>query len=212
MEQAQNFSGYSLRYATLTYGEPAELELIVEDKTGRVLAAVTVLLDFDENGDEVLSLHLTGDFAAIPEAGGGGKRTLSMVHPTLDYKDTVLHNTVYLMPEKAFDPAAVAVGNPTEINGKNSVRNSAQIAVTTGYLTASEKRVIEETASENTASSSADANLLVLQSPDNIFDYVLRVNNDVGDDGGHAMEKLVLTDNLLYRFHARKRRRGNSEQ
>ena len=150
----------------------------------------------DESGNLVLSIHFPKEMA-IP-AGGKGVLTVSTARSDSVVENRQFVNTAFITPTFQTWDGRTNKGNMTTLDTPftegplPTVRNSAQVATTYGYMTSSNKRVTETAHPENTAGCTDDPNYIALESRESEFDYTLQVENTTPK----AMTKLILIDNL----------------
>ena len=176
--------------------------------TRRSRITIQVSLTRDADGNETLSISFptpeteeTTEAAAIMP-GGFARLTLRTKNFTNQFSNTTYYNSSYLTPseEQPFDRGSVTQGSYTLYQEKPSIYSEANVAVSYGYATTSDKSVteLESTGNEteNTAASSEAKNYIVLEEKEHSFRYTLKVNNTGGDSKSMAMDQLVILDNL----------------
>ena len=145
-----------------------------------------------EDGSEILTIHFTDYSVSVPE-GGYIDIQLSSYNPTTTYKNTVYMNQAEFIPnEQKFTSVSQGTGMKNEEKQLYGVKSSSPVTVNFGYGTSSEKTVREKDKEDNSATSMADKNYIVLTSKESSFSYQLTVTNDTEK----GMEKLVFIDNL----------------
>lgn len=165
---------------------------------------IQVALQENDDGGEAIFLRFPEDRAAIPEAGGYAVLTLSTKSRSSTLVNTIYMNEAYITPLAQQDwDSQVNQGNYTELETPfaelptSTVRNSAQVAVSHGYMTSSLKAVEEVENTDNRTDSNRSPNYILLEDQGRKFTYTLTVVNDGGDDGKPiALDKLILIDNL----------------
>ena len=154
----------------------------------------------EETGAETLSIQFPEEGTIYPSIPAGGFATLTLLtkNYTGSRDNASFINTCYITPSvsQPFDTGAISQGNYTEYNGKDSVVNEAVVTATNGYATSAVKSVKEIKDPENHASSIDTTNYIVLPDPMNTFRYSLSVDNTISTGENHAMDLLVLIDNL----------------
>ena len=158
--------------------------------------SIQLSISRDDAGNAVMSIHFPKEMA-IPEYGRG-VLTLSTKNETntLEYKQFV--NTAFITPLTQTWDDGTNKGNMTTLTTPfaegelPSVRNSAPVTTTYGYMTSSSIRVTEVDNPANTAASTDDPNYIVLENAENPFSYTLSVENTTPK----AMDKLILISNL----------------
>ena len=165
---------------------------------------IQVALQKNDDGGEAIFLRFPEDRAAIPEAGGYAVLTLSTRNSTNILNNTIYMNEAYITPLAQQDwDSQVNQGNYTELEtpfadrSTPTVRNSAQVAVSYGYMTSSLKAVEEVVNPENRTDSNRSPNYILLEDQGREFTYTLTVVNDGGGESSPvALDKLILIDNL----------------
>ncbi len=164
------------------------------------LYALSVSVNRDGDGNEVLSLWFEGAGLSITE-GGYVDVKFSSKNPTTSYENIVYTNFATLKPNHQ---EFKSVGQGTGLkdgNGKLiAVRNSSPVAVSFGYTTDSSKHIEEweningEQVLNNNKAHSTDPenNYILLKDKANQFQYNLTVENDAEK----PMQRLILIDNL----------------
>lgn len=153
--------------------------------------------DDTPNAPYRLSLHFKDPVFAIPPWGSG---TLTVdtkrVDKTLENK--VFVNTCYITPMSQTWDNTTNKGNMTTLHdvfgedNKPTVRNSAQVTTSYGYVTSSLKSVEEKDNPENSTTCNTNPNYIVLPNKESLFTYTLTV--DAPDE--NAMDQLILIDGL----------------
>ena len=156
---------------------------------------LSVVRDSDNNA--VLSLHFPDETMAIPE-NGYSLLTLSTSNPTGILENKQFINTSFVTPmAQVWDGTAnkgnvVTLETPFGNGAMPSVRNSAPITTSYGYVTGSSKQVTEVGNPDNTAACTGEPNYIVLGDKTKQFRYTLSVENSTPK----AMDMFVLIDGL----------------
>lgn len=152
---------------------------------------ITLALERDDAGNEIMTLHLEAPELSIPE-GGRVEVWLHSRNPAT-HTTQVYVNQATLTPNKQpFDSVGHGSMIRNESGEPTSVINSSPVAVTTGVFTTSEKHITEKEDPFNTAVSTDPLNnLIVLDSAEKLITYTLVVKNTTS-----TMTNLVLIDNL----------------
>ena len=151
----------------------------------------------DSEGNAVLSLHFPDETMAIPE-NGYSLLTLSTNNPTGILENKQFINTSFVTPMAQVWDGTANKGNVVTLetpfgNGERpSVRNSAPVTTSYGYVTGSSKQVTEVGNPDNTAACTEEPNYIVLGDKTKQFRYTLSVENSTPK----AMDMLVLIDGL----------------
>ena len=192
-------SGVSYDHWTFTLkvnGEPFDRDDVYILSSGKVIR-LTVAISRDSAGNATMSIRLRGNDTAIP-GGGSGILTVS----TRNAKDTLQNkqfvNACFITPMAQVWDNTTNKGNMTTLQtpfaaeARPTVRNSAPVTTSYGYVTSSIKRITQTDNPANTAASTDEVNYIVLESAKKTFDYTLSVSNDTPK----AMDKLILIDGL----------------
>lgn len=164
-------------------------------KYKQVDVQLSVVRDSDNNA--VLSLRFPDETMAIPE-NGYSLLTLSTNNTTGILENKQFINTSFVTPMVQVWDGTANKGNVTTLktpfgNGAMpSVRNSAPVTTSYGYVTGASKQVTEVGNSENTAACTGEPNYIVLGDKTKQFRYTLSVENSTPK----AMDMLVLIDGL----------------
>ena len=185
-------------------GEAVDIPVVLKAGRASVKASIQVSLSRDENGNEHLTLYFPEETAAALSLMpcSYAKLTLHTKNNTGSLSNQVYYNMAYLTPseKQSFHKAGVTQGTCTLYDGKTSIVSEANIAVSYGYATVSEKSVTELNGegdlTENTAGSNSGTNYIVLSEGTNAFRYTLTVDNTGGSNDSMAMKELILLDNL----------------
>ena len=161
---------------------------------------VLISLSRDEDGNETMKISFKDDVDAVTGLPTGTHATLTVHTKNFSgsYSNATYVNAAYLTPsdEQTFDHGAVNQGNYTLYDDLPSVTSEANVSVSYGYATTSEKTVTEIANSDNNASSSSSTNYIVLGNGSRDVQYGLTVNNTGGSSVSKAMKQLVMIDNL----------------
>ena len=160
---------------------------------------VTVLLSIvrDEEGNNVMSLRFPDSAMSIPEYGNS-TLTLSTYNPTNLLQNKQFVNTCFVTPLAQIWDGTTNKGNVVDLEtpfGEGAlptVRNSAPVTTSYGYVTSSAKRVCEADEPNNAAACTDETNYIVLRDETKRFTYTLTVDNSTPK----AMDKFVLIDSL----------------
>ncbi len=151
----------------------------------------------DDDGNVVMSMRFPDATMAIPE-GGNSKLTLSTSNTTGVLQNKQFINTCFITPLTQTWDNTTNKGNITTLDtpyGEGelpTVRNSAPVTTSYGYVTASSKRVTEVGNDSNTAACADETNYIVLPDKTKLFRYTITVDNSTPK----AMDMLVLIDGL----------------
>ncbi len=158
---------------------------------------VKISIAEDKDGNVVMSLRFPDAAMAIPE-GGRSVLTLSTENPSNTLENKQFVNVSYITPMTQSWDDTTNKGNVTTLltpysdEKLSTVRNSAPITVSYGYVTGSSKRITEIDNAENTALCTDEKNYIVLENANKLFSYTLSVNNSTPK----AMDKFILIDGL----------------
>ena len=160
---------------------------------------VTVLLSIvrDEEGNSVMSLRFPDSAMSIPEYGNS-TLTLSTYNSTNLLQNKQFVNTCFVTPLAQIWDGTANKGNVVDLEtpfGEGAlptVRNSAPVTISYGYVTSSAKRVFETDKPDNAAVCTDETNYIVLRNETKRFTYTLTVDNSTPK----AMDKFVLIDSL----------------
>ena len=162
---------------------------------GTVNIQLSITKDKDENA--VMSLRFPDATMAIPE-GGNSKLTLSTSNTSDILQNKQFINTCFVTPLTQTWDNTTNKGNITTLDtpyGEGempTVRNSAPVTTSYGYVTGSSKRVTEVGNDSNTAACTDEPNYIVLPDAEKLFRYTITVDNSTPK----AMDMLVLIDGL----------------
>ena len=162
----------------------------------RINADIQLSISRDDAGNAVMSIHFPKEMA-IPEYGKG-VLTLSTKNETGILENKQFVNAAFITPLTQTWDDGTNKGNMTTLttpfadNELPSVRNSAPVTTTYGYMTSSSIRVTEVENPANTAASTDDPNFIVLENTEKLFNYTLSVENTTPK----AMNELILISNL----------------
>ena len=151
----------------------------------------------DRDGNAVMSLRFPDATMAIPE-GGNSKLTLSTSNTSGILQNKQFINTCFVTPLTQTWDNTTNKGNITTLDtpyGEGempTVRNSAPVTTSYGYVTGSSKRVTEVGNDSNTAACTDEPNYIVLPDETKQFRYTLTVDNSTPK----AMDKFILIDGL----------------
>ena len=151
----------------------------------------------DEEGNNVLSLYFPDSTMSIPE-NGSSDLTLSTYNSTNLLENKQYINTCFVTPLTQIWDGTANKGNVVKLDTPfadgelPSVRNSAPVTTTYGYVTSSSKRVAEADDPDNTAACTDETNFIVLGDDTKRFVYTLTVDNSTPK----AMDKFILIDGL----------------
>ena len=187
--------------AELTVGGPpltVPVSWAYENSTypSSTLQEVQLSVRQDDAGNAVMSIRFPKEMA-IPEYGKG-VLTLSTKNETSILENKQFVNAAFITPLTQTWDDGTNKGNMTTLTTPfaegelPSVRNSAPVTTTYGYMTSSSIRVTEADNPANTATSTADPNYIVLENTEKLFSYTLSVENTTP----RAMDKLILISNL----------------
>lgn len=187
--------------AELTVGGPpltVPVSWAYENSTypSSTLQEVQLSVRQDDAGNAVMSIRFPKEMA-IPEYGKG-VLTLSTKNETSILENKQFVNAAFITPLTQTWDDGTNKGNMTTLTTPfaegelPSVRNSAPVTTTYGYMTSSSIRVTEADNPANTATSTADPNYIVLENTEKLFNYTLSVENTTP----RAMDKLILISNL----------------
>ena len=174
---------------------PVHLKYSGNDYYGTWLS-IQLSFKHDEAGNLVMSIHFPKEMA-IPE-GGKGVLKLSTKRIDSEVENRQFVNTAYITPLTQTWDGGTNKGNMTTLttpfadNALPSVRNSAPVTTTYGYMTSSSIRITEAGNPANTAASTDDPNYIVLENAGKQFYYTLSVENTTNK----AMNELILISNL----------------
>lgn len=200
MQYAYDFTG-SATY-TIYYGDQ-NLKVshdLLTFADGKVTCNTTALGEVEvtwkraaDGENAVLAIHFKDSQAAIPERGS------AVLEITTDsktiHRSTVYTNNAYLTPNaQTWDEGDVTQGTVVEYDGQPSVQSGAQIAISSGFVTTSSKRVEQIDDASNYAESKSSAQAIVLPNTDGQVTqvrYTLTVKTT-----DLLMDRLVLIDNL----------------
>ena len=170
---------------------------VTNDVIHNKIADMELSIMKDDSGNAVMSIHFLDETMAIPE-NGSSKLTLSTYNEGNTMENKQFVNTCFITPLVQTWDNTTSKGNMTTLETPFSdteqptVRNSASIATSYGFVTGALKRVTEVKDPDNTAASTDETNYIVLDETANLFHYTVSVNNSTPK----AMEKLVLIDGL----------------
>ena len=161
--------------------------------------AVEVQLSITRDAEDnaVLSLHFPDNTMAVPE-GGNSILTLSTYNADNLLVNKQFINACFITPLAQVWDGATNKGNSTMLDTPfwdgelPTVRNSAPVTTSYGYVTSSSKRVAEADRPDNTAACTDETNFIVLEDGTKRFTYTLAVDNSTPK----AMDKFVLIDSL----------------
>ncbi len=151
----------------------------------------------DAEDNAVLSLHFPDSTMAVPE-GGNSILTLSTYNADNLLVNKQFINACFVTPLAQVWDGATNKGNSTMLDTPfrdgelPTVRNSAPVTTSYGYVTSSSKRVAEADRPDNTAACTDETNFIVLEDGTKLFTYTLAVDNSTPK----AMDKFVLIDSL----------------
>ena len=151
----------------------------------------------EQTGRYTLSIRFPDKVCAIP-AGGTGVLTLETKRTDNRLINTVFVNTCFITPMEQTWDNTTNKGNMTTLHdvfgedNKPTVRNSAQVTTSYGYVTSALKSVEEKDNPENNVTCNANPNYIVLPNKESLFTYTLTV--DAPDN--KAMDQLILIDGL----------------
>ena len=151
----------------------------------------------DGERNAVMSLHFPDETMGIP-GSGSSRLLLSTNNPSGRLENKQFINTCFVTPIAQVWDGTTNKGNVVTLvtpfgNGAMpSVRNSAPVTTTYGYVTDSSKQVSEVGNPDNTAACTEEPNYIVLEDKTKQFRYTLSVDNATPK----AMDKLILIDGL----------------
>ena len=151
----------------------------------------------DEEGNNVLSLYFPDSKMSIPE-NGSSELTLSTYNSTNTLENKQFINTCFVTPLTQIWDGTANKGNVVKLDTPfadgelPTVRNSAPVTTSYGYVTSSSKRVAEADNPDNTAACTDETNFIVLGDETKRFVYTLTVDNSTPK----AMDKFILIDGL----------------
>lgn len=151
----------------------------------------------DEEGNNVLSLYFPDSTMSIPE-NGSSELTLSTYNSTNTLENKQFINTCFVTPLTQIWDGTANKGNVVKLDTPfadgelPTVRNSAPVTTSYGYVTSSSKRVAEADNPDNTAACTDETNFIVLGDETKRFVYTLTVDNSTPK----AMDKFILIDGL----------------
>lgn len=151
----------------------------------------------EQTGRYTLSIRFPDKVCAIP-AGGTGVLTLETRRTDNQLINKVFVNTCFITPMEQTWDNTTNKGNMTTLHdvfgedNKPTVRNSAQVTTSYGYVTSSLKSVEEKDNPENSTTCNTNPNYIVLPNKESLFTYTLTV--DAPDN--KALDRLILIDGL----------------
>lgn len=151
----------------------------------------------DEEGNNVLSLYFPDSKMSIPE-NGSSELTLSTYNSTNTLENKQFINTCFVTPLTQIWDGTANKGNVVKLDTPfadgelPTVRNSAPVTTSYGYVTSSSKRIAEADNPDNTAACTDETNFIVLGDETKRFVYTLTVDNSTPK----AMDKFILIDGL----------------
>lgn len=160
-------------------------------------ADLSLAFSRNTDGNIVMSIRLSGKRVGIGP-GGYGILTLTTKDPAGTLQNKQFLNTCFITPMSQVWDNTTNKGNMTTLQtpfaeeARPTVRNSAPVTTSYGYVTSSIKRITQTDNPANTAASTDEINYIVLESAKKTFDYTLSVSNDTPK----AMDKLILIDGL----------------
>ena len=174
-------------------------ESLQADGSLGLLTTVEIMLSIvrDEEGNSVMSLRFPDSAMSIPEYGNS-TLTLSTYNSTNLLQNKQFVNTCFVTPLAQIWDGTANKGNVVDLEtpfGEGAlptVRNSAPVTTSYGYVTSSAKRVFETDEPDNAAACTDETNYIVLRDETKRFTYTLTVDNSTPK----AMDKFVLIDSL----------------
>lgn len=169
------------------------VEVRYRNNASGVWLSIQIAFQRNEAGNLVMSLHFPKELA-IPEYGKG-VLTLSTKRDDAEIENRQFLNTAYITPVYQTWEGNPSKGNQTTLatpyteGEMPSVRNSAPITTTYGYMTSSGNSISNGT---STASSTDDPNFIVLEQEEKDYTYTMWVENTTP----LAMNKLVMITGL----------------
>ncbi len=191
-------SGYKAHKGYVRGSGPIELDInltrsYITLPSYIVTSKVSLEIYVDENGCETLSFTiLNNDFAISPDG------SVEIILPTKifgTWANKVYYNNAYLTPlTQTYDERRITQGNHVLFGDEKapSVKSSAQITTTYGYVTSSEQRIHEVGNEANSASSREEKNWILLDS----YSDVLRYTNIVKNVTDRSISDFVMINNL----------------
>ena len=191
-----------IQYVLNVNGEPVEITAVWE----KTVFTPRISLERFEDGREALNIEFGEDDVTVTGISPGSVVRLVLTTHNISnaYSNTTYINTAYLTPGEGqyYEISSVTQGTNTLLDGKAAVMSEANVTVSYGYATASEKIVTEQGTEDkdNQATSNSAVNYIILADSDSLFRYTLKVTNTGNENDGvqesSAMGELVLIDNL----------------